>query len=229
MVDAFIVDAVRTPIGRRNGGLSAQHPADLAAITLRRLVERTGIGPDLIDDIVLGCVGQLGAQTLNIARTAALSAGLPEHVPGVTVDRQCGSSQQAVHFAAQAVQSGNQDVVIAGGVEMMSVVPMGSTRRLGAENGMGAPSRVGMDGALRRGGDLPVPGSRADRPAVGDQPPGDGAVRPPEPRTRHCGHRVRGVRRRGHRSGRRHAGRGPRRHFPSRNWPRSNPCRRTAP
>jgi acetyl-CoA C-acetyltransferase len=139
VTEAFIVDAVRTPIGRRNGGLSGVHPADLVATTLRRLVERTGVDPDLIDDVILGCVGQLGAQTLNIARTAALSAGLPEHVPGVTVDRQCGSSQQAVHFAAQAVQSGNQDLVIAGGVEMMSVVPMGSTRRLGAENGMGAP------------------------------------------------------------------------------------------
>jgi acetyl-CoA C-acetyltransferase len=137
--DAYIVAAVRTPIGRRGGGLAGVHPADLAALALRGVVEQSQIDPDRIEDVILGCVGQLGAQTLNIARTAALSAGLPEHVPGVTVDRQCGSSQQAVHFAAQAVQSGNQHAVIAGGVEMMSVVPMGSTRRLGAENGMGAP------------------------------------------------------------------------------------------
>jgi acetyl-CoA acyltransferase len=128
MRDAVIVDAVRSPIGRgRPGGaLSGLHPVDLLAQTLRALVERTGIDPAVVDDVIVGAVGQAGEQSLNIARNALLAAGFPESVPGTTVDRQCGSSQQAAHFAAQGVISGAYDVVIAAGVESMSHVPMGS-------------------------------------------------------------------------------------------------------
>lgn len=123
---AFVIDAVRTPVGRRNGGVSGFHPADLAAAPVAELVRRTGVDPTSIDDVILGCLEALGPQAANIARTAALTAGLPEVVPGTTVDRQCGSSQQAVHFAAMGVLSGVQDIVIAGGVQSMSTVPMGS-------------------------------------------------------------------------------------------------------
>jgi len=139
MVDAYIAGAVRTAIGRRNGGLAGVHPVDLAAHSLRALVERTGIDPAAVDDVIMGCVFQIGPQALDIARNAWLSAGLPESVPGVTVDRQCGSSQQAVHFAAQAVLSGSQDLVVAAGVESMSVVPMGSTVTLAAQARMPVP------------------------------------------------------------------------------------------
>jgi acetyl-CoA C-acetyltransferase len=127
VAEAYIVGAVRTAVGKRNGGLSAVNPVDMAAHVLNELVSRTGIDPAAVDDVVMGCVSQIGPQTLDIARQAWLSAGLPEHVPGVTVDRQCGSSQQAVHFAAQGVLSGTQDLVIAAGVESMSMVPMGSS------------------------------------------------------------------------------------------------------
>jgi acetyl-CoA C-acetyltransferase len=137
--DAYIVGAVRSPIGRRNGGLSAVHPADLAAHVLRELVARTGVDPAAIEDVVMGCVSQAGPQAIDIARTAWLSAGLPESVPGVTIDRQCGSSQQAVHFAAQAVMSGTQDLVIAAGVESMSMVPMGTTVALPMKAGLASP------------------------------------------------------------------------------------------
>ncbi len=125
MSDAVIVEAVRTPVGRRNGALSGIHPADLSAHVLSALAERSGVDPALVDDVVWGCVSQVGEQTFDIARTAVLSAGWPESVPGTTVDRQCGSSQQAVHFAAAAVASGQCDLVVAGGVESMSRVPMG--------------------------------------------------------------------------------------------------------
>ena len=124
MSEAYIVEAVRTPVGRRNGGLSQVHPADLAAHTIREVVERSGVDPSAIDDVILGCLDQIGAQAGDIARTAALAAGLPEHVPGVTIDRQCGSSQQAVSFAAQAVMSGQSDVQVAGGVQVMSRYPL---------------------------------------------------------------------------------------------------------
>jgi acetyl-CoA C-acetyltransferase len=127
MAEAFIAGAVRTAIGKRNGSLSGVHPVDLGAHALRGLVDRTGIDPAAVDDVVMGCVSQIGPQTFDIARNAWLSAGLPESVPGVTIDRQCGSSQQAVHFAAQGVMSGTQDLVIAGGIESMSMVPMGSS------------------------------------------------------------------------------------------------------
>jgi acetyl-CoA acyltransferase len=125
MRDAVIVQAVRTPVGKRNGGLSEVQPADLSAHVLKALAERSGIDPAVIDDVVWGCVGQVGEQSLDIARTAVLGAGWPESVPGVTVDRQCGSSQQAVSFAAASVLAGHYDVVVAGGVESMSRVPMG--------------------------------------------------------------------------------------------------------
>jgi acetyl-CoA acyltransferase len=132
MRDAVIVEAVRTPVGKGKpgGALSSVHPADLLADTLEALVERAGLDPALVDDVVAGCVTQAGEQAANIARRAALGAGFPESVPATTVDRQCGSSQQAVHFAAQAVISGAQDVVVAAGVESMSRVPMGSAARL---------------------------------------------------------------------------------------------------
>ena len=139
MSEAYIVGAVRTPVGRRNGGLSAVNPVDLAARVLTELVARTGADPAAIDDVIMGCVSQIGPQSIDIARQAWLSAGLPESVPGVTIDRQCGSSQQAVHFAAQAVLSGTQDLVVAAGVESMSMVPMGSTITLGLEKGMPLP------------------------------------------------------------------------------------------
>ncbi|MGO9078259.1 MAG: acetyl-CoA C-acetyltransferase [Streptosporangiaceae bacterium] len=139
MSEAYIVGAVRTPVGRRGGGLSAVHPADLAAQVLTELIARTGADPAAVDDVIMGCVSQIGPQTMGIARTAWLSAGLPERVPGVTIDRQCGSSQQAVHFAAQAVLSGTQDLVVAAGVESMSMVPMGSTVLLAMEHEMAPP------------------------------------------------------------------------------------------
>ena len=139
VAEAFIVGAVLTPVGRRNGGLSGINPVDLAAHALTELMARTGADPGAVEDVIMGCVSQIGPQSLDIARQAWLSAGLPEHVPGVTVDRQCGSSQQAVHFAAQAVLSGTQDLVVAAGVESMSVVPMGSSIMLAAEKGMPLP------------------------------------------------------------------------------------------
>jgi acetyl-CoA C-acetyltransferase len=139
MSEAYIVSAVRSPVGRRNGGLSGAHPADLAGHVIAAAVERSGVDPGVVDDVILGCVDQLGGQSTNVARTAWLSAGLPEHVPGTTIDRQCGSSQQAVHFAAQAVLSGTQDVVVAGGVEVMSLVPISSPAIVGAQQGMRGP------------------------------------------------------------------------------------------
>jgi acetyl-CoA acyltransferase len=127
MTTAVIVDAVRTPLGRRNGKLKDWHPVDLAAETLNALVERTGIDPGIVDDVVMGCVMQIGEQAVNVARNAVLAAGWPEDVPGTTIDRQCGSSQQAAHFAAQGVIAGAYDVVVASGVEVMTRVPMGSS------------------------------------------------------------------------------------------------------
>jgi acetyl-CoA C-acetyltransferase len=139
MSEAYIVGAVRTPVGRRNGGLSGVHPVDLAAHVLTELMTRTGADPSAVEDVIMGCVSQIGPQSIDIARNAWLSAGLPESVPGVTIDRQCGSSQQAVHFAAQGVLSGTQDLVVAAGVESMSMVPMGSSVTLPLEKGMALP------------------------------------------------------------------------------------------
>ncbi|MGW0007983.1 acetyl-CoA C-acyltransferase [Nocardia grenadensis] len=127
MTDAYIVEAVRTPTGKRGGGLSGLHPTDLLASVLTAVIDRSGIDPAAVDDVIAGCVAQMGAQAWNIGRNAWLSAGLPVEVPAVTIDRQCGSSQQAVHFAAQAIGSGEQDLVIAAGVEAMSVVPLNSS------------------------------------------------------------------------------------------------------
>jgi acetyl-CoA C-acetyltransferase len=126
VADAFIVEAVRSPVGRKKGGLSTVHPADLGAHVLKALVERSGIDPAVVEDVVFGCVDSIGPQAGDIARTCWLAAGLPDHVPGVTIDRQCGSSQQAVHFAAQAVMSGTADVVVAGGVQNMTMIPIGA-------------------------------------------------------------------------------------------------------
>ena len=154
MRDAVIVDAVRTPTGKRNGGLSGVHSADLSAHVLRALVERTGLDPADVDDVVWGCVSQVGEQTFDIARTAVLSAGWPESVPGTTVDRQCGSSQQAVHFAAAGVISGQYDVAVAGGVEVMSRTPMGSTF---------TASPLGADYVARYGPDFPNQGIGAEQ------------------------------------------------------------------
>ncbi|MDA0371664.1 MAG: acetyl-CoA C-acyltransferase [Actinomycetota bacterium] len=127
MNTAVIVDAIRTPLGKRNGKLKEWHPVDLVAETLSALVERTGVDPGLVDDVVMGCVMQVGEQGVNVARNAVLAAGWPESVPGTTIDRQCGSSQQAAHFAAQGVMAGAYDVVVASGVEIMTRVPMGAS------------------------------------------------------------------------------------------------------
>jgi len=135
MRDAVIVEAVRTPVGRRGGGLSGVHPVDLSAHVLSALAARSGIDPAVVDDVIWGCVSQVGEQSWNIGRNAVLAAGWPESVPGTTLDRQCGSSQQSVHFAAAAVVSGQCDVVVAGGVESMSRVPMGSS----VGSGVGLP------------------------------------------------------------------------------------------
>ncbi len=139
MTEAYIVDAVRTPVGRRGGGLARVHPADLGAHALRSLVDRTGIDPGAVEDVVFGCVDTVGGQAGDIARTCWLAAGLPEHVPGTTVDRQCGSSQQAIHFAAQAVLSGTMDVVVAGGVQQMSQIPISTAMTAGQALGFDDP------------------------------------------------------------------------------------------
>jgi acetyl-CoA C-acetyltransferase len=152
---AYLVDAVRTPVGKRGGGLSGVHPADLGAHVLTALMDRTGIDPAAVEDVVFGCVDALGPQAGDIARTCWLAAGLPEEVPGVTVDRQCGSSQQAVHFAAQAVMSGTSDVMVAGGVQNMSMIPIGTAWRAAAALGVGDPFS-GSEGWRSRYGDQPV-------------------------------------------------------------------------
>ena len=135
MRETVIIEAVRTPVGKRNGGLSGMHAADLSAIVLNELLERVGVGPEIIDDVIWGCVSQVGDQSSNIGRYAVLAAGWPESIPGTTVNRACGSSQQALDFAVQAVMSGQQDVVVAGGVEVMSRVPLGAARATGMPYG----------------------------------------------------------------------------------------------
>jgi acetyl-CoA C-acetyltransferase len=139
VAEAYIIDAVRTPVGRRGGGLSDVHPADLGAHVLRSLVDRTGVDPSAVEDVVFGCVDTIGPQAGDIARTCWLAAGLPDHVPGTTVDRQCGSSQQAVHFAAQAVMSGTADLIVAGGVQSMSLIPISSAMLVGEQFGFPDP------------------------------------------------------------------------------------------
>jgi len=135
MRETVIAEAVRTPVGKRNGGLSGMHAADLSAVVLNELLERTGIDPEVIDDVIWGCVSQVGDQSSNIGRYAVLAAGWPETIPGTTVNRACGSSQQALDFAVHAVMSGQQDVVVAGGVEVMSRVPLGAARATGMPYG----------------------------------------------------------------------------------------------
>ena len=157
--DAVIAAAVRTPLGKRNGALSSVHPADLSALVLNSLADRCGVDPALVEDVIWGCVSQVGEQTFDIARTAVLSAGWPEHVPGVTVDRQCGSSQQAVHFAAAGVIAGHYDLAVAGGVEMMSRVPMFSAVTEGK-------SPLGDKYAERYGSDFPSQGLGAEHIAA---------------------------------------------------------------
>ncbi|WP_427869505.1 acetyl-CoA C-acetyltransferase [Leucobacter luti] len=160
MTTAYIVDAVRSPVGKRGGSLAGIHPADLGAHSLRALVERTGIDPAAIDDVIFGCTDTLGGQAGNIGRSALLVAGFPEHVPGVTIDRQCGSSQQAVHFAAQAVMSGTNDLVIAGGVQNMSAIPISSAMAVGEQFGFTTPFAE-SPGWIERFGDQEVSQFRA--------------------------------------------------------------------
>jgi acetyl-CoA C-acetyltransferase len=158
--EAYIVDAVRTPVGRRGGGLADAHPADLGAHVIEELVTRTGVDPGAVDDVIFGCVDTIGPQAGDIARTAWLAAGYPEEVPGVTVDRQCGSSQQAVHFAAQAVMSGTADLVVAGGVQSMSRIPISSAMLVGEQFGFRTPFE-GSRGWARRYGDEEISQFRA--------------------------------------------------------------------
>jgi acetyl-CoA C-acetyltransferase len=155
MPEAYIVDAVRTPVGRRNGGLAKIHPADLGAHALSALMARTGVDPAAVEDVIFGCVDTIGPQAGDIARTCWLAAGLPEEVPGTTVDRQCGSSQQAVHFAAQAVMSGTADVVVAGGVQNMSMIPISSAMIVAQPMGFNDPFS-GSEGWRKRYGDQEV-------------------------------------------------------------------------
>ena len=155
MSEAFIVDAVRTPVGKRGGALAGIHPADLGAHSLAALVDRTGIDPGAVDDVIMGCCDTIGGQAGDVARTAWLVAGLPDHVPGVTIDRQCGSSQQAVHFAAQGVMSGTQDLVVAGGLQNMSAIPISAAMLVGAEYGFTTPFAE-SPGWVKRYGDQEV-------------------------------------------------------------------------
>ncbi|MPY82184.1 MAG: acetyl-CoA C-acetyltransferase [Actinophytocola sp.] len=152
MAEALVIDAVRTPVGKRGGGLSEVHSADLGGHVLTALLDRAGVDPALVDDVIMGCVDTIGGQAGNIARSAWLAAGLPEHVPGVTIDRQCGSSQQAIHFAAQAVMSGTADLVVATGVQNMSQIPISAAMLAGREYGFDDPFS-GSAGWRKRYGD----------------------------------------------------------------------------
>ena len=155
MSEAYVVDAVRTPVGKRGGALSGVHSADLAAHSIAALMSRTGVDPGAVDDVILGCCDTIGSQAGDVARTAWLVAGLPDHVPGVTIDRQCGSSQQAVHFAAQGVMSGTQDLVVAGGVQNMSAIPISAAMLVGQQYGFSTPFAE-SPGWLKRFGDQEV-------------------------------------------------------------------------
>jgi len=155
MAEAYIADTVRTPVGRRGGGLAQEHPADMGAHVLRGLVGRTGIDPERVEDVVFGCLDTIGPQAGDVARTCWLAAGLPESVPGVTIDRQCGSSQQALHFAAQGVMSGTQDLVVAGGVQNMSAIPISSSMDVGEQFGFEDPFSTSK-GWLERYGDQEI-------------------------------------------------------------------------
>jgi acetyl-CoA C-acetyltransferase len=152
MAEAFIVDAVRTPVGKRGGSLADMHSADLGGHVLRALVDRTGIDPGAVDDVIMGCCDTIGSQAGDVARTAWLVAGLPDHVPGVTIDRQCGSSQQAVHFAAQGVMSGTQDLVVAGGLQNMSAIPISAAMLVADQYGFTTPFAESPGWLARYGG-----------------------------------------------------------------------------
>ncbi|WP_328858924.1 acetyl-CoA C-acetyltransferase [Williamsia herbipolensis] len=152
---AYIVDSIRTPVGKRNGSLAKTHPADMGAHVINAVLERTRIDPNAVDDVIFGCVDTIGPQAGNIARSAWLAAGQPLGVPGTTVDRQCGSSQQAIHFAAQAVMSGTQDVVLAGGIQNMSAIPISSAMLAGREYGFDTPFS-GSNGWAERFGDADI-------------------------------------------------------------------------
>ncbi len=160
MPEAYIVDAVRTPVGKRGGALAGVHSADLGAHSIAALMRRTGVDPGAVDDVILGCCDTIGSQAGDVARTAWLVAGLPDHVPGVTIDRQCGSAQQAVHFAAQGVMSGTQDLVVAGGVQNMSAIPISSAMLVGQQYGFSTPFAE-SPGWLARYGDQEVSQFRA--------------------------------------------------------------------
>ena len=151
MAEAYIIDAIRTPVGRRGGGLSQVHPADLGAHPLKALFDRVDVDPAAVEDVIFGCVDTIGPQAGDIARTAWLTAGLPDEVPGTTIDRQCGSSQQAVHFAAQAVMSGTTDLVVAGGVQNMSAIPISSAMLVGEQFGFTTPFAESPGWAARYG------------------------------------------------------------------------------
>ena len=185
MPEAYIVDAVRTPGRARRGGRSAvdalRRPR--AATCSRALMDRTGVDPGAVDDVIMGCCDTIGRQAGDVARTAWLVAGLPDHVPGVTIDRQCGSSQQAVHFAAQGVMSGTQDLVVAGGLQNMSAIPISSAMLVGQQYGFTTPfaESPGLAEAVRRPGGQPVPERRDDRREVGHQPRGHGGASPTSP------------------------------------------------
>src|SRR5438874_11728663 len=156
MAEAYIVEACRTAVGKRGGSLSSVHSADLGAQILKAVVERSGVDPNAVEDVIFGCIDQLGMQAGDIARTAWLVAGFSEDIPGVTIDRQCGSSQQAIHFAAQGVMSGTQDIVIAGGVQNMSTIPIAFATRQAAEPlGFTAGPFAGSEGWRARYGDQP--------------------------------------------------------------------------
>ncbi|WP_235736106.1 acetyl-CoA C-acetyltransferase [Nocardioides alcanivorans] len=155
MAEAYIVDAVRTPVGKRGGALAGVHSADLGAHSLSALMQRTGVDPGAVDDVIMGCCDTIGSQAGDVARTAWLVAGLPDHVPGVTIDRQCGSSQQAVHFAAQGVMSGTQDLVVAGGLQNMSAIPISAAMLVADQYGFTTPFAE-SPGWVARYGDVEV-------------------------------------------------------------------------
>ena len=147
MAEAYIIDAVRTPVGKRGGGLSQEHSADLGAHVIKATLDRTGVDPAAVEDVIFGCCDTIGPQAGDVARTCWLAAGLPDHVPGVTIDRQCGSSQQSVHFAAQAVMSGTSDLIVAGGVQNMSQIPISSAMTLAEPMGFTDPLRARRAGS----------------------------------------------------------------------------------
>ncbi|WP_067433061.1 acetyl-CoA C-acetyltransferase [Nocardioides jensenii] len=155
MAEAYIIDAVRTPVGKRGGALAGMHSADLGAHSLSALIRRTGVDPGAVDDVIMGCCDTIGSQAGDVARTAWLVAGLPDHVPGVTIDRQCGSSQQAVHFAAQGVMSGTQDLVVAGGLQNMSAIPISAAMIVADQYGFTTPFAQ-SPGWAKRYGDVEV-------------------------------------------------------------------------